>query len=205
MECFGLTRSARGLGQRPPERAAGSFTPVPDDTEWRLGRHWDYGIDESTLEGIPPRRRAERSDADSNERPGLECGHHDGGGLSWRRQPSLASQAELILTMTTRAPSDLQAQAQLRASLDRYAWWVAMWREGVRSAHSPMGLVDLSTTRFIELSLGAAKLLGTTPDGGSGLTHVLVAGRPSEVEETARLMREGMLDGLRAHRRFRGC
>lgn len=105
----------------------------------------------------------------------------------------------------SRPPSSLLAQAQLGRTPERYARWVAMWREGVRSAPSAMGLVDLSTTHFIELSLRAAKLLGTTPEGGSNLTYVSVAERPCEVEETARLMREGMLDGLRAHRRFRRC
>jgi DNA-binding CsgD family transcriptional regulator len=68
-----------------------------------------------------------------------------------------------------------------------------------------MGLVDLSTTRFIELSRSAAKLLGTTPKRGSGLTYVPVTEPPRQVEETARLMREGMFDGLRAHCQFRRC
>lgn len=86
---------------------------------------------------------------------------------------------------------------------DRSARWVAVWREGVRAAHSAMGLVDLSTTRFIELSRSAAKLLGTTPERGSALTYISIAERPRQVEEMARLMREGMLDGVRAHARLR--
>src|SRR5438128_2137754 len=78
-----------------------------------------------------------------------------------------------------------------------------MWREAVRASHLPMGLHELSTTRFLELSRRAAELLGRTPEEGSGLDYLAVAERPREAAETFRLAREGMIDGIRARRRFR--
>src|SRR5579859_5226265 len=39
---------------------------------------------------------------------------------------------------------------------DCHARWVAMWRQAVSASRPAMGLVELSTTRFIELSQGAA-------------------------------------------------
>lgn len=86
---------------------------------------------------------------------------------------------------------------------DRRDRWVSMWRRAVRGSGLAMGLAELSTTRFIELSSRAAALLGTTPDEGLGLDYLSVAERPREAAETFRLVREGMLDGLRARRRFR--
>ena len=93
--------------------------------------------------------------------------------------------------------------SQMGGTADRHARWVAMWREAVSASWLAIGLVELSTTRFIELSRPAAALLGTTPERGSGLNYLSVAERPREAEETFRLVREGMLDGLRARRRFR--
>lgn len=54
-------------------------------------------------------------------------------------------------------------QTQPSATLDRQARWVAMWRSAVRASQHAMGLADLSTTRFIELSGRAAELLRMTP------------------------------------------
>ena len=78
-----------------------------------------------------------------------------------------------------------------------------MWREAVRAGRPAMGLVELSTTRFVELSRRGAELLGTTPEGGSGLDYLSIAERPREAAEMFRLVREGMVDGIRARRRFR--
>ena len=86
---------------------------------------------------------------------------------------------------------------------DRHARWVQMWREAVRASRAAMGLTELATTRFIELSSGAAELLGTTPEGGSGLDYLAIAERPRDAAETFRLVQEGMIDGLRGRRRFR--
>jgi PAS domain S-box-containing protein len=84
---------------------------------------------------------------------------------------------------------------------DRQARWQAMWREAVRESRLTLGLVELSTSRIIELSPLAAELLGTTPEEGSGLSALSVIERPRGVAETFRLVREGMVDGVRAHRR----
>jgi PAS domain S-box-containing protein len=81
--------------------------------------------------------------------------------------------------------------------------WVAMWREAVSASGLSMGLVDLSTGRFVELSRGAAELLGTTSEAESGLDYLSVAERPREAAETLRMAREGVLDGIRARRKFR--
>jgi PAS domain S-box-containing protein len=86
---------------------------------------------------------------------------------------------------------------------DRLARWVAMWQEAVRSSDQAMALAELSTTRFVELSPKAAELLGTTPEDGVGVEYLSFAERPQEAAETFRLAREGLLDGIRARRRFR--
>jgi PAS domain S-box-containing protein len=78
-----------------------------------------------------------------------------------------------------------------------------MWRAAVSSSLLTIGLVDLSTTCFLELSPRAAALLGTTPEGGVGLDYLSVADRPRDAAETFRLVREGMLDGIRGRRWFR--
>jgi PAS domain S-box-containing protein len=86
---------------------------------------------------------------------------------------------------------------------DRQARWVAMWREAVRASHEAMAVADLSTTRFVELSPTAAELFGTTPERGAGLEYLSLAERPQEAADTFRLARDGMLDGIKARRRFR--
>jgi PAS domain S-box-containing protein len=78
-----------------------------------------------------------------------------------------------------------------------------MWREAVRASSLAMGLADLSTTNFIELSPRAAELMGTTSERGSGLNYLAVAERPAIAAETFRLARDGVIDGIRARRRFR--
>jgi PAS domain S-box-containing protein len=77
-----------------------------------------------------------------------------------------------------------------------------MWREAVSASRRAIGLVELSTTRFIELSQAAAQLLGTTPERGADLTYLSVVERAREVAATFRLARDGMLDGVRARRRI---
>jgi len=99
-----------------------------------------------------------------------------------------------------------EAMAEMSGShdtADRQARWVVMWREAVRASHVAMALVELSTTRFVELSPSAAQLLGTTPEGAAGLDYLSVAERPREAAQRFRLAQDGMLDGLRARRRFR--
>ncbi len=97
----------------------------------------------------------------------------------------------------------MSAMSESGEKADRHARWVAMWRAAVRACPGAMGLIELSTTRFIELSRRAAELVGTTPEGGAGLNYLSVAERPREAADTVRLVREGTLDGLRARRRFR--
>jgi PAS domain S-box-containing protein len=87
-------------------------------------------------------------------------------------------------------------------TVDRHARWVAMWREAVRTSPWPMGLVQLSTTRFVEMSDRAAELLRTTPEEGAGLNYLSVTERPREAAQTFRLVREGVLDGIKGRRRF---
>jgi PAS domain S-box-containing protein len=85
---------------------------------------------------------------------------------------------------------------------DRRTNWVAMWREAVRTSPLAIGLVDLSTIRFVEMSDSAANLLRTTPERGAGLDYLSVTERPQEAAQTFRLVREGMLDGINGRRRF---
>src|SRR5438105_5885349 len=83
------------------------------------------------------------------------------------------------------------------------AGWVAVWREGVRSSSTAVGLVDLRSTRFLALSPGAAELFGTTPDQIEGLEYLRLAERPAEAALTFQLAREGRLDGIRSRRRLK--
>ena len=78
-------------------------------------------------------------------------------------------------------------------------------RCGGRRSHEPLaiGLLQLSTTRFVEMSDSAAELFGTTPEGAAGLDYLSVTERPREAAQTFRLVGERMLDGLRGRRRFR--
>jgi len=77
-----------------------------------------------------------------------------------------------------------------------------MWREAVRTSPLAIGLVDLSTIRFVEMSDRAAELLSTTPEQGAGLNYLSVTERPREAAQTFRLVRERMLDGINGRRRF---
>lgn len=78
-----------------------------------------------------------------------------------------------------------------------------MWREAVRTSPVAIGLLQLSTTRFVAMSDTAAELFGTTPEGAAGLDYLSVTERPREAAQTFRLVAERMLDGLRGRRRFR--
>jgi len=93
---------------------------------------------------------------------------------------------------------------QSSGAADRHSRWVTMWREVVRASGLAMGLANLSTTSFLELSPRAAELMGTTSDQALGLDYLSVAERPADAAETLRLAREGVIDGVRARRRFRG-
>lgn len=86
---------------------------------------------------------------------------------------------------------------------DSYARWVAMWQAGVRASGSAMGLSELSTARFMALSPRAAEMLGTTLEGGIGLSYLAVAEPPGAAAEAFRLAREGIIDGTRTRRRLR--
>ena len=80
---------------------------------------------------------------------------------------------------------------------------VALWREAVRTSGLSVGLAELESACFIELSPSAAELLGTTPEGARGLCYLSVAERPREAAELFRLAKDGMLDGIRGRRSFR--
>ena len=95
-----------------------------------------------------------------------------------------------------------QSMDQSTGWADRHTRWVAMWREAVRSSPMAIGLVELSTTRFVEMSDRAAELLSTTPEEAAGLDYLSVTERPREAAQTFRLVRERMLDGIKGRRRF---
>ncbi len=80
--------------------------------------------------------------------------------------------------------------------------WVEMWTEAVRTSPLAVGLVELSTIRFVAMSDRAAELLMTTPERGAGVDYLSVTERPREAAETFRLVREGTLDGIKGRRRF---
>jgi PAS domain S-box-containing protein len=92
---------------------------------------------------------------------------------------------------------------QLDDEDDRYARWVSMWQEAVRTSHFAMGLAELSTARFVELSPRAAELLGTTVEVAIGLSYPALAEPSSAAAESFRLAREGIIDGTRTRRTLR--
>ena len=92
--------------------------------------------------------------------------------------------------------------SQLAGRADRHARWVAMWQEAVRTSPLAVGLVQLSTTCFLDMSCRAAELLRTTPERGAGLDYLSVTERPQEAAQTFRLVRERTLDGIKGRRRF---
>jgi PAS domain S-box-containing protein len=95
-----------------------------------------------------------------------------------------------------------QSMDQSTGRADRHSRWVEMWREAVRSSPLAVGLVELSTTRFSEMSDRAAELLRTTPEEAAGLDYLSATERPREAAQTFRLVRERMLDGIKGRRRF---
>lgn len=92
--------------------------------------------------------------------------------------------------------------SQVAETTERHARWLATWREAVRTSPLAIGLVELSTLCFVDLSPRAAELLRTTPEHGVGLSYLSVPERPQESAETFRLVREKILDGIRGRRRF---
>jgi DNA-binding CsgD family transcriptional regulator/PAS domain-containing protein len=92
---------------------------------------------------------------------------------------------------------------RLEQAHDRHARWVALWQEAVRASRPAVGLAQLSTARFIELSPRAAEMLGTTVEDGVGLSYLAVADPPRSAVESFRLAREGIIDGTRTRRRLR--
>ena len=72
------------------------------------------------------------------------------------------------------------------------------WREGVRRAEDAVGLVELPSTRFIELSTRARELIG--PGRRLGLELLAVHER-EEAEAISRASATGAVDGTEAHRR----
>src|SRR5438270_336738 len=80
--------------------------------------------------------------------------------------------------------------------------WVGAWRDAVAASPSAAGLIDLASTRFLELSPSAADLLGVTPEAGRGLDYLTVAEHPTEAAMTLHLASQGSLDGLESRRRF---
>lgn len=81
--------------------------------------------------------------------------------------------------------------------------WVALWQLAVRASVVPMGLVDLSTARFLELSPRGAELLGTTAENGVGVSYLAVVEPTRAATDAFRLVREGMIEGSQSRRRLR--
>jgi PAS domain S-box-containing protein len=86
---------------------------------------------------------------------------------------------------------------------DLHAAWISMWQEAVGASRPAIGLTELSTARFIHLSPRAASLLGTTVEGGAGLSYLDFVDPPRPAAEAFRLAREGVLEGTQTRRRLR--
>jgi PAS domain S-box-containing protein len=92
---------------------------------------------------------------------------------------------------------------KFNADDDRYARWVAMWREAVSASRAAMGLSELSTARFIAISAKAAELLGTTVEDGIGMSYLDITEPQRAAAESFRLARQGIIDGTQTRRRLR--
>jgi DNA-binding CsgD family transcriptional regulator/PAS domain-containing protein len=66
-----------------------------------------------------------------------------------------------------------------------------------------MGLSELSTARFIEISSSAAELLDTTVEDAVGLSYLAIVEPESAAAESFRLARAGVIDGTQTRRRLR--
>jgi PAS domain S-box-containing protein len=87
--------------------------------------------------------------------------------------------------------------------VDRSASWVDFWRAGIRASTVAMGLADLATGRFLDLSPRGAAILGTTVEDGVGLNYVELAEPAGAAAESFRVAREGIIEGTRTRRRLR--
>jgi PAS domain S-box-containing protein len=81
--------------------------------------------------------------------------------------------------------------------------WVETWRGAVRASPSAVGLVQLPSTRFLELSRSAAELLGTTPADGIGTEYLALVERPYESALTAWLVTTRAAEAVHVQRRLR--
>jgi PAS domain S-box-containing protein len=89
------------------------------------------------------------------------------------------------------------------ADADGHRQWVDAWRAAVRASPSAIGLVELPSTRLLELSEAAAERLGTTCAEAIGLDYLAVVERPHEAELSIRLVTTGAVDAVHSRRRFR--
>jgi DNA-binding CsgD family transcriptional regulator len=76
------------------------------------------------------------------------------------------------------------------------------WRDAVRVSRFALGLIELPSTRFIELSPPAKELLGPGTDGARGLDFMDATERV-DAEQIVNLASAGALDGTQSRRRWR--
>jgi PAS domain S-box-containing protein len=81
--------------------------------------------------------------------------------------------------------------------------WVEAWREAVRVGPLAAGLMELPSSRFIEVSPRAADLLGTTPEAAIGIHYLAIVEPRRAAQQTLRLVRTGGLESAQARRRLR--
>ncbi|MEY2450679.1 MAG: hypothetical protein QOD92_253 [Acidimicrobiaceae bacterium] len=85
----------------------------------------------------------------------------------------------------------------------RHGEWKEAWRDAVRDCPLPLGLVELPSTRFIELSPRTVELLGATRDEAIGLDYLEIVEEREQAQEALRLLNEGAVDSFQARRCLR--
>jgi DNA-binding CsgD family transcriptional regulator/PAS domain-containing protein len=74
----------------------------------------------------------------------------------------------------------------------------AVWCEAVGASPLALGLVELPSSRIIELSQRAAELLGTTRENGTTLDYLAIVEPRQAAEDTLRLLSTGGLESIQA-------
>jgi PAS domain S-box-containing protein len=98
-------------------------------------------------------------------------------------------------------PRNVREQSGVASEVN--AGWIEAWRTAVRISPLTVGLLELGSTKVVEVSARAAELLGTTCEEAIGLDYLAVVEPREEVAQALELLRTGGLDSMEGRRRLR--
>lgn len=90
----------------------------------------------------------------------------------------------------------------MRPDEEWYRAWVDAWRHGVRTTPHAVGLIEIASKRFLELSPAAARMFATTGADGAGLDYLALAQERSAAVRVFEAVESGSVDALQGRRRF---